>query len=383
MNAKRIVFIIMCVMLVATVIVVGIFAWRVSHLFGAFGTLLDSTEAPTETVDPTDAPTDPPTEPPTEAPTDPPHEHYFLPSKIQKATCETSGWTIYTCSCGESKVADFQDSLGHSWDGGTVIAATCEESGYTRYACTRCGRKEDRNWVDKLGHDMSVVVELPATCTEDAKKITSCAHDGCAQKVEEITAGSALGHKWGPEQRVEPTCTEDGYILKECTNEGCEEEHKEVLPATGHSFGPWQDAEGGHKEAACGNENCDMTMSSADLKITKQYSAETTHYVIEVGTDEVPVVLTYHVVDNRAEELRNSNPLVFSYDAATGFSVTYEKAAGGEETKTLDALEGGNLTIEDAPPTEDQPGDSGTDTTESPDQTGTDTTEPPEQNENT
>jgi len=385
MSAKRIVFIIMCVLLAATVAVVGIVAWRVSHLLGAFGALLNPPEMPTESVSPTDEPTDPPTDPPTEPPTDPPHEHYFLPSKIQKPTCETSGWTIYKCSCGESKVADLQNSLGHSWDGGTVIAVTCETDGHTRYTCTRCGRTEERNLVDKLGHDMSVVVELPATCTEDAKKTTSCSRDGCTYKVEQITTGSALGHNWGPEQREEPTCTEDGYILKECTNEGCEEEQKEALPATGHSFGPWQEVEGGHKEAVCSNANCDTTVSSADLKITKQYSAETTHYIFEVGTDDISVVLTYHVVDNRADELRNSNPLTFGYDAATGFCVTYEKAAGGEETKTLDALEGGNLAIEDAPPTQTEPENTEPENTEpnttEPDTTEPDNTEPPDQNE--
>lgn len=373
MNAKRIVFMIMCVMLVATVAVAGIVAWRVVDLFGAFGVLLNSTQDPTETFESTDTPTDPPTEPPTESPTEPPteppHEHYWLANKIQKPSCETGGWTIYKCSCGETKVDGFKDSLGHDWDDGTVVAPTCEADGYTRHHCSRCERTEDRNLVNKLGHDMSVVQQLPATCTEDAKTVTSCANTGCTHKVEEIITGSALGHNWGPEQCQEPTCTEDGYILKECTNDGCKEEQKETLPATGHSFSAWQDAAGGHKETTCSNENCGITVSSADLKITKQYSAETTHYIIEVGTDAVPAVLTYHVMDSRAEELRNSHPLALGYNPATGFSVTYEKAAGGEETKMLDALQGGNVLIEDAPAsTETQPDNTESDVSETSEQ---------------
>lgn len=369
MNAKRIVFIIMCVMLVATVTVAGIVVWRAIDLVDSLGGQLNSTEGPTETIAPTDAPTDSPTEPPTEAPTDPPHEHGWTVNKVQTPTCETGGWTIYKCGCGETKVGDFKDSLGHNWGNGIVVAPTCEVEGYTRYCCSRCSRTENWNWVDKLGHDMSVIQQLPATCTEDAKTVTSCANTGCTHKVEEITTGSVLGHNWGSEQRQEPTCTEDGYILKECTNDGCEEEQREVLPATGHSFSAWQDAAGGYKETTCGNENCGITVSSADLKITKQYSAETTHYIIEVGTDTVPAVLTYHVMDSRAEELRNSHPLALGYNPATGFSVTYEKAAGGEETKTLDALQGGNVLIEDAPAsTETQPENTESDTSETSEQ---------------
>jgi hypothetical protein len=166
---------------------------------------------------------------------------------------------------------------------------------------------------------------------------------------DDITTGSALGHAWGAEQRVEATCTEDGYILQECTN-NCGEEKRQTLPATGHSFGPWQDG-----TTVCGNADCGISVSAADLKITKQYTSEAAHYIIEVGTDAVPAVLIYHVVDNRAEQLRTDHPLTICYDTATGFAVTFEKAAGGEETKTLAALEGGSLQIEDSAPSTETP----------------------------
>ena len=371
MNAKRIVFIIMCVLLATTVTLVGIVVWRSADMIGSLrggGTVEDPTGTSAPTDPPTDPPTNPPTEPPTEAPTDPPHEHYFLPNKIQYPTCETEGWTIYKCSCGGTKVGDFKGSLGHNWVVDTAVEVTCESDGWTINKCSRCAKTQEQNRVNKLGHDMSVIKQFPATCTEDAKVVTSCSHAGCTHKIEEITPGSALDHNWGPEERVEPTCTEDGHVLKKCTNDGCEEEEKEILPAIGHSFDVWQDTAGGHKESVCSNADCGATVSSVDLKIMKQYSAETTHHIIEVGTEAVPVVFTYHVVDNRAEQLRNDHQPVMDYDAATGFSVTYEKAAGGEKTLTLtDPLKGGTLQIEDVPEsTESQPEDADQETPETP-----------------
>ena len=42
-------------------------------------------------------------------------------------TCTQAGYTIYTCSCGDSYKSDYKDALGHDYKNGT---------------CTRCGVKD-------------------------------------------------------------------------------------------------------------------------------------------------------------------------------------------------------------------------------------------------
>ena len=42
------------------------------------------------------------------------HEHKAVPTS---ATCTAQGFTTYTCSCGDSYVADYVDALGHDWSG--------------------------------------------------------------------------------------------------------------------------------------------------------------------------------------------------------------------------------------------------------------------------
>ena len=59
-----------------------------------------------------------------------PHEHSYE-AVVTKPTCTEGGYTTYTCSCGDSYIADETDALGHSYVAGV---------------CTRCG-KEDADYV--------------------------------------------------------------------------------------------------------------------------------------------------------------------------------------------------------------------------------------------
>ena len=62
------------------------------------------------------------------------HTHNYA-SKVVQPTCTVQGYTIHTCSCGNSYKDSYVNALGHSYSGG---------------ACTRCGQK-DPNYTQTSG----------------------------------------------------------------------------------------------------------------------------------------------------------------------------------------------------------------------------------------
>jgi len=62
------------------------------------------------------------------------HTHNYA-SKVVQPTCTVQGYTIHTCSCGNSYKDSYVNALGHSYSGG---------------ACTRCGVK-DPNYTQTSG----------------------------------------------------------------------------------------------------------------------------------------------------------------------------------------------------------------------------------------
>ena len=66
------------------------------------------------------------------------HEHSYT-AVVTAPTCTEKGYTMHTCSCGDSYVDTYTDALGHAWDGGTVTKQpTATETGVRTYTCTRC-----------------------------------------------------------------------------------------------------------------------------------------------------------------------------------------------------------------------------------------------------
>ena len=98
----------------------------------------DPTEATSSATEPsaTEPPTTNPsntlsTEPPATQPqaTEAPHTHNYTIKTTTDATCTEKGYTIYTCSCGETYTADEIAPKGHSYTK-EITAPTCTEKGY-------------------------------------------------------------------------------------------------------------------------------------------------------------------------------------------------------------------------------------------------------------
>ena len=106
-----------------------------------------------------------PTEPPATSPTEPKpteHTHSYTKSVVDP-TCTKKGYTLHTCSCGDSYKNTYTDPLGHDYKV-SIVLPTTEEKGYNLHTCTRCGDSYKDNYVDKLpAHTDPPETEPPAT----------------------------------------------------------------------------------------------------------------------------------------------------------------------------------------------------------------------------
>ena len=80
-----------------------------------------------------------------------PHVHEYT-AVVTEPTCTESGYTTYTCTCGDSYVADEVAATGHSHEMVESKAPTCEQNGYEFYRCGACG-DEYQFILEATGHD--------------------------------------------------------------------------------------------------------------------------------------------------------------------------------------------------------------------------------------
>ena len=185
-------------------------------------------------------------EEPTLAPTE--HVHSHSASVTKAATCTEAGVRTYTCSCGDSYTEEIA-ALGHSYDNGycticgaqdsnsshthdykaVVTAPGCESQGYTTYSCT-CGDSYVADYTDATGHSYSSVVTAPS-CTAQGYTTHTCS--GCGDSYKDSYT-AATGHSYKSVVTA-PTCTAQGYTTHTCS--ACGSSYKDsYTAATGHSY---------------------------------------------------------------------------------------------------------------------------------------------------
>ena len=92
------------------------------------------------------------------------HEHSYVAS-VTDPTCTKGGYTTYTCSCGDSYVADDKPALGHSFTNYVYNNdATTEKDGTETAKCDRCDATDTRT---KPGTKLDP--ETPVNPTANAK----------------------------------------------------------------------------------------------------------------------------------------------------------------------------------------------------------------------
>lgn len=120
------------------------------------------------------------------------HTHNYT-EKTVAPTCQSGGYILYQCSCGDSYKEMISAPIPHRYTSKT-IAPTCEESGYTAYTCSTCGESYKETAARPLGHTTETIVGSNATCTQtgltDGLRCTVC-----GKTIQEQAVISKLPHK--------------------------------------------------------------------------------------------------------------------------------------------------------------------------------------------
>ena len=129
--------------------------------------------------------------------TKPNHIHQYT-SKTTNPSCTESGYTTYTCSCGDSHIADQTKATGHNYSK-KVTAPNCTDKGYTTYTCTICGNSYTNNKTNATGHSWgSWKVTKEPTATVEGTEQRTCKACGMTESrnIEKL-AYESFAHKIG------------------------------------------------------------------------------------------------------------------------------------------------------------------------------------------
>ena len=159
--------------------------------------------------------------------------HTEVIDAARAATCTETGLTEGKhCSVCETVLEPQQTipATGHSYTERITQRATCETDGTSVHTCSACNDSYTST-IPATGHDYSIAVEkTPATCTEEGVKTLYCAN--CGNTREE--AIPTIDHTY-VETVVPPTCTEIGYTKHVCSM--CSDSYNTNITApTGHTW---------------------------------------------------------------------------------------------------------------------------------------------------
>ena len=114
------------------------------------------------------------------------HEHKYE-AVVTDPTCTETGYTTYTCACGDTYTADEVPATGHSYDA-VVTDPTCTVDGYTTYTCA-CGDNYTEAGEAATGHTDEVADYKCDRCST----VMAPAADSTLTIPEAIALGKALG----------------------------------------------------------------------------------------------------------------------------------------------------------------------------------------------
>lgn len=163
-------------------------------------------------------------------------------SERTPATCTKKGEMVRSCAgCGETEVR-YLDKLPHVYSEEWTVdpTPTCARQGTKFHCCTRCGSQKDVTVIPALGHTFGAWYEVSSpTCVEKGLERRICSRCDCE---ESRFVGAVTGHLFDALYTVdaEATCETAGSKSRHCQN--CSERADVTeLPATGHSYGDWQE----------------------------------------------------------------------------------------------------------------------------------------------
>ena len=175
--------------------------------------------------------------------------HVYTAGTAVAPTCTTSGYTPYTCFCGDSynKYDESKPATGHKLVEGTSTA-TCVDAGEMTLKCNNSGCDYSRTVnVPALGHDYGKIGSTTATCAAAATETYKCSR--CTASYTISVGEKSAEHTWDESKwqvKESATATSLGYKTNACTV--CGQIKVETIPATGeHNF----NKENSRQDATC------------------------------------------------------------------------------------------------------------------------------------
>ena len=141
---------------------------------------------------------------------------------VADPTCETQGYTTYTCHCGDTYVSDYVEAHGHNYEIAEHVDATCENEGHTTYVCSHDSTHTYTDTHEALGHIEVIDSRVELTCTETG--LTEGTHcERCNEVLVAQEVIEALGHTYS-----EYITNEDGHyqICDKCNHQTELEKHE-------------------------------------------------------------------------------------------------------------------------------------------------------------
>lgn len=177
LTTKQILFLLMCTLLILVIVMGTIVINRISGLFSRVDGSTPSTPAaePSSSSQTQESSQIPSSSSQATIPTET-HTHDLKKDQTISATCDSSGYTLYSCSCGKTDIRDFKDPLGHNYGPYTVVPATCEADGYTERVCSRC-KKAEHTKPTTGGHKFNQWQDIPVsdgTPTQEQRTCNAC-----------------------------------------------------------------------------------------------------------------------------------------------------------------------------------------------------------------
>ncbi len=105
------------------------------------------------------------------------HTHKYTALYTVRPTCTESGYTVFSCACGESYEGEQTNSLGHIFSSEKVYykKATCAEKGEAGRYCQRCYAMTDIIYYEKTPHTPTDVT-VKANCKRNGEIRKECSY---------------------------------------------------------------------------------------------------------------------------------------------------------------------------------------------------------------
>lgn len=166
--------------------------------------------------------------------------HNYEKQIVEDASCTLEGHIYQRCStCGKTVETGTISAKGHNYGNWSIVEeANCTESGKETRKCSACGHTENRI-IPTTGHtESNVVTTKEATCTEEGTYTYTCS---VCDAVIENNVIAPLGHNYGEPEVVDSTCSTEGNKKYTCQREGCDYSYEEVIAKKDHTESEWID----------------------------------------------------------------------------------------------------------------------------------------------